>query len=116
MDKNLRKICGLLCMVAVLGAIVFICGGMDSAINFFAAMGTGIKFVLSCFWDVFIEFLPYWDLENWAICVAIFFGVLHIASLGGTYYSAKQKNKLWKNICTAFDVISLVLTLAFASY
>lgn len=94
----------------IIAIFAFVSGGIDSVKNFFSAIWTGIETVCAWFLDIFIGFLPYWGLEDWSKCVAVFFGIMFLASIIGTYFSIKMKKKLWKNICIISDIISFIAT------
>lgn len=108
MYKEMRKLIGLLFGIAVLAIIACVYGGAQAGLNLFHAFLSVIKSVLLWMRQIFIGFLPYWELEDWGICASIFFVILFIASICGTVYSAKQKNKLWTGICSVFDIITLL--------
>lgn len=94
----------------IIAILAFIRGGIDPVKNFFSAIWVGIEAICAWLGEIFIGFLPYWGIEDWSKCVAVFFGILFLASITGTYFSIKKKKKLWKNICIIFDIISFIAT------
>lgn len=110
--KNKGKILGVIFL------LIFACayGGVNSVKNLLFSLINVIKQVALWIWQIFVGFLPYLDFADWIICAIVFFVILFVASISGTVYSAKQKNKLWTVICTAFDIITLLGAIFSASH
>ena len=115
MNRDIRKLVGIILGIVLIGVFVGVFGGTSSASNWFSAVSNGFKHILLWLKQIFNGFLPYWELDDWAICVSIFFVILFIASICGTVYSAKQKNKLWTGICSTFDILTLLGAVVSAS-
>lgn len=76
---------------------------MANGLNLIKAIIEASGCVLKWIWQVFVAFLPLWDINKWTICFIIFL-ILTI----GTFCSKSEKKKLWMAICSIFDIISLI--------